>query len=89
MNSIKSEAKKIESDPFSNISDKYKGCSNDRGVELFIAEGDSAMTPISLVKSPINQAAYAIRGKLYNVFDKDLEDALKNQDIDFKWGKLV
>ena len=81
MKGITSESKKGAGNPFANLSDKYKGCTNKKDIELFIVEGDSAMGGINLTKSANNQAVYAVRGKVFNVFDKSLEQSIHNNEI--------
>jgi len=65
----------------SDVTKKYKGCSNETDIELFLTEGDSAAGGLHLTKSPINQAVYALRGKILNTFNKDLEEVLMNEEI--------
>lgn len=65
----------------SDVTKKYKGCSATSDIELFITEGQSAAGGLNLSKSSVNQATYALRGKILNTFDKDLEKILENEEI--------
>lgn len=64
-----------------NISSKYSGCQKEEGIELFLTEGLSAKGGLELSKSPVYQAVYAMKGKILNCFSKDLEEVIKNDEI--------
>ena len=71
----------VKQDAFSEISSKYTGCFNDKNIELFLGEGESAATPIALVKDSNNQATYELKGKLKNIFEKPITEAMQSQEI--------
>ena len=64
-----------------NVSSKYSGCQKEEGIELFLTEGLSAKGGLELSKSPVYQAVYAMKGKILNCFSKDLEEVIKNDEI--------
>jgi DNA gyrase subunit B len=49
--------------------------------ELFVAEGDSALTSIVVARDPEYQAAYPLRGKILNCLKADYGTIFKNQVI--------
>jgi len=63
------------------LSKKYKGCSQNTGLEIFLTEGQSAGNSLVLIRNPLNQAILSLRGKVRNVFDLDREQALKNEEV--------
>lgn len=63
------------------LADKYNGCSSNTGVELYITEGDSAGNPLVSYKDHDYQGVMSIRGKLVNVHNSTLEEALQHQEI--------
>jgi len=80
MKNITAASKKKSSSLF-NVSTKFKGCSSDRDIEIFLTEGESASGGLSLTRNPVNQSTYALRGKPLNTFSKELVDILKNEEI--------
>lgn len=80
MNSLVQKSQQ-STNAISDVSDKYKGCSNTTGIELFLAEGLSAGGGLALSKSNIDQAVYSLRGKVYNTFSKDMDKVLQNAEI--------
>lgn len=78
---LKELVSKPKKNSLSDLTKKYKGCSAQTGIELFLAEGDSAGGGIAMSKSPINQAVFYLRGKPLNTFETDLEKVLKNEEI--------
>lgn len=78
---LKALTAKPKTNALSDITSKYKGCSAQTGIELFLAEGQSAQGAIALTKSHIDQAVFAERGKIKNVLEEDLEAVLKNDEI--------
>lgn len=63
--------------------EKFVNCessdSNER--ELFILEGDSALTSIKDARNPDTQALYPLRGKLLNVAKAKIDRVLANKEI--------
>lgn len=78
---LKELTSKPKKSSLSDLTKKYKGCSAQTGIELFLAEGDSAGGGIAMSKSPINQAVFYLRGKPLNTFGADMEKILKNEEI--------
>lgn len=78
---LKELTSKPKRSALSDVTTKYHGCSATTGIEIFLTEGQSAGGGIKNSKSHINQAVYALRGKILNVFDEDLETVLKNAEI--------
>lgn len=52
-----------------------------KGTELFIVEGDSAKGPFMFTRNPELQAVLPLRGKILNVTNKSIKDAVKNSEI--------
>ena len=49
--------------------------------ELFIAEGDSALAPFLFTRNKETQAVIPLRGKILNVVNKNIKEALKNKEV--------
>jgi topoisomerase-4 subunit B len=80
MKTITASAKKKSSSLF-DVSPKYKGCSSETNIELFLAEGLSAAGGLTLTRNAVNQAIYALKGKPLNSFSKELAEVLQNEEI--------
>lgn len=52
-----------------------------QGTELFIVEGNSARGPFLFTRNIETQAVLALRGKILNVTNKSVKDAVKNAEI--------
>lgn len=51
------------------------------GTELFIVEGDSALGPYRFVRNKDTQAILPLRGKILNITEKSLKEAVQNKEI--------
>lgn len=51
------------------------------GTELFIVEGDSALGPYLYTRNKETQAVLPIRGKILNVTNKSIKEAIKNNEV--------
>lgn len=62
---------------------KLRPCRTNRagGAELFIAEGDSALSTIEAARDAEYQAAVPIRGKMVNTYGMSIEAIMKNKEI--------
>jgi DNA gyrase/topoisomerase IV subunit B len=78
---MKSLTAKTKSTGLSDVTKKYKGCSSNTNIELFLCEGDSAAGGLSISKSPVDQATFAMRGKVKNVVNLDMAEVLKNEEL--------
>lgn len=67
----------------SKMPSKLVDCSlnYDDDSELYIAEGNSAMTPLKSARSSRNQAILPVRGKGLNVYKASLKKAMENEEI--------
>lgn len=52
-----------------------------KGTELFIVEGNSAMGPFLFTRNIETQAVLPLRGKILNITNKSVKDAVKNAEI--------
>lgn len=52
-----------------------------QGTELFIVEGNSAMGPFLFTRNIEKQAVLPLRGKILNITNKSIKDAVKNAEI--------
>lgn len=52
-----------------------------QGTELFIVEGNSAMGPYLFTRNKETQAVLPLRGKILNITNKSVKDAVKNSEI--------
>ena len=52
-----------------------------KDTELFIVEGDSAMGPYMFTRNQELQAVLPLRGKILNITNKSVKDAVKNNEI--------
>lgn len=52
-----------------------------QGTELFIVEGDSALGPYLYTRNKETQAVLPLRGKILNVTNKSLKEAVQNNEI--------
>lgn len=60
---------------------KYLAAKNNRGLSLFIVEGDSAASSAKNSRDCNTQSLYPIRGKLPNAFAKSKVEFLKNEEV--------
>lgn len=51
------------------------------GTELFIVEGDSALGPYRFVRNKDTQAILPLRGKILNITEKSVKEAVQNKEI--------
>lgn len=51
------------------------------GTELFIVEGDSALGPYLFTRNKETQAVLPLRGKILNITNKSVKEAVKNNEI--------
>lgn len=51
------------------------------GTELFIVEGDSALGPYLFTRNKETQAVLPLRGKILNITNKSIKEAVKNNEI--------
>lgn len=51
------------------------------GTELFIVEGDSAKGPFMFTRNSETQAVLPLRGKILNITNRSIKDAIKNNEI--------
>lgn len=77
---FKEASKKLSKKDKMKLSSKLKAASskNPAEKELFIVEGDSAS---NIGRDLRTQAVFPIRGKIKNVFDLSLSEALKNKEV--------
>lgn len=52
-----------------------------KGTEMFIVEGDSAKGPFMFTRNKETQAILPLRGKILNITNKSIKDAVKNNEI--------
>ena len=52
-----------------------------QGTELFIVEGNSAMGPYLFTRNKETQAVLPLRGKILNITNKSVKEAVKNSEI--------
>lgn len=79
---------KINNDDSNNIrrrsvSEKLVECTSKKreGTELYIVEGNSAAGPFIKTRNKETQAVLPLRGKILNVTNKKVKDAIKNKEI--------
>lgn len=79
---------KINEDPSDNIRrksvvSKLVECTSKsrNGCELFLVEGDSALGPYLYTRNKITQAVLPLRGKILNVTNKTVKQAIQNSEI--------
>lgn len=79
---------KINNDTSDNIrrrsvSEKLIECTSKKreGTELFIVEGNSAMGPFVKTRNKEKQAVLPLRGKILNVTNRKVKDAIKNKEV--------
>lgn len=63
-------------------SDKFKDCEQhgDNSI-LIICEGNSALGGLLPARNVVNEALYAVRGKVINLMKHSLEECLENQEV--------
>lgn len=66
-----------------SIVSKLRDCLSKKkeGSEMFIVEGNSAMGPFLLTRDKQTQAVLPLRGKILNITNREIKDALKNSEI--------
>ena len=66
-----------------SIVSKLRDCLSKKkeGSEMFIVEGNSAMSPFLLTRDKQTQAVLPLRGKILNITNREVKDALKNAEI--------
>ena len=66
-----------------SIVSKLRDCLSKKkeGSEMFIVEGNSAMSPFLLTRDKQTQAVLPLRGKILNITNREVKDALKNSEI--------
>lgn len=52
-----------------------------KNTDLYICEGDSAKGPFMFTRNPKLQAVLPLRGKILNITNKSVKDAIKNSEI--------
>lgn len=79
---------KINTDDSNNIrrrsvSEKLVECTSKKreGTELYIVEGNSACGPFVKTRNKETQAVLPLRGKILNVTNKKVKDAIKNKEV--------
>lgn len=79
----KSNARKKANKEGSTLSmpTKFLACSDKENNELYICEGDSALSTVKASRDSKTQAALPIRGKILNTFGLSIPAALKNNEI--------
>lgn len=68
-------------DTINNRVDGFVDCEIDKGGELFLSEGLSALGSIVLARDSEFQACYPLRGKLLNLLKANLMSIFKNEEI--------
>lgn len=66
-----------------SVSEKLIECTSKKreGTELYIVEGDSAAGPFINTRNKETQAILPLRGKILNVTNRKVKDAIKNKEI--------
>lgn len=66
-----------------SVSEKLIECTSKKreGTELFIVEGNSASGPFIKTRNKETQAVLPLRGKILNVTNRKIKDAIKNKEI--------
>lgn len=78
----KSARKKVSGeDTTLNMTSKLIACSDRDGAELYICEGNSALSTVKAARDSKTQAALPIRGKILNAYKTSLSTAMKNAEI--------
>ena len=70
-----------KTDSINNRVDGFVDCDIDKGGELFLTEGRSALGSIVLARNSEFQAAYPLRGKMINVLKNPLSKVFNNEEI--------
>lgn len=70
-----------KTDSINNRIEGFVDCEIEKGGELFLTEGLSALGSIVLARNSYNQAAYPLRGKLINVLKNSIDKVFKNEEI--------
>ena len=70
-----------KTDSINNRIEGFVDCEIEKGGELFLTEGLSALGSIVLARNSYNQAAYPLRGKLINVLKNSDDKIFKNEEI--------
>ena len=60
---------------------KLKRCTNKKGVELYIVEGDSALGSVLKARDDTFQMIYPIRGKILNAFNCSKQKFFMNEEV--------
>ena len=61
--------------------DGFVDCELEKGGELFLTEGNSALGSIVLARDSVFQAAYPLRGKMINALKNKLDKVIKNEEV--------
>lgn len=64
-----------------SLPDKYLACAERDNAELYICEGDSALSTVKAARNSRTQAAIPIRGKILQCFNVSPTAAMKNNEI--------
>ena len=73
--------KKYNNNDFTKLPKGFVKAEAKEHLELFIVEGLSASSPCELGRNSINQAIFAIRGKMPNAFSTSREKFLGNEEV--------
>lgn len=68
-------------DGINSIVEGFVDCELEKGGELFLTEGKSALGAIVLARDSHFQAGYPLRGKIINPLKNSLDKVLKNEEI--------
>lgn len=78
------ELKKKLTEKVDSVNNRVEGfidCELDKGGEIFICEGNSALGSIVLARDEKTQSAYPLKGKLINTLKSNMTSIFKNDEI--------